>query len=176
MWEAISRILTSPYTWQVLLLAVVLVFGGIVLVKTGTLSINTKHVSLGTESKEQYYERKIIQEQCDFTHTYLMGLVGKITAVCPDHTLLYGGWFTRCILEDAYDEFVKWITFNHITADESYISTKQKKICALVYNYAVRPEFKTQEFQERMNRWVSEIITELVRIRKVYTEQMKKER
>jgi len=176
MWEAIGRILTSPNTWQVLIVFLVLVLLGILLVRTGILNIRTKHVSIGTESKEQYYERKIIQEQCDFTHTYLMGLIGKITLACPDHTLLYGGWFTRCILEDAYDEFVKWITFNHITNDESYISTKQKKICALVYTYAVRPEFKTHEFQERMNRWVEEIIIELVRIRKVYTEQMNKER
>ena len=158
----------------VTLFLVALVF----LAKIAKVKIHTQHLSIGTmpaESKEAYYERKIVQEQCDFTHTYLMGLIGKITDVCPDLHLAYDGWMTRCILEYVYDEVVTWIHYNHITADEAYISVKQNKVCSLVYTQPVRPEFKTPEFQERMKRWVAEVITELVRIRKVYTEQMKKE-
>lgn len=156
----------------VLFLVAIAVLGKVLHVK-----IHTNHLTIGTmptESKEAYYERKIVQEQSDFAHTYLMGLIGKITDVCPDHELKYDGWMTKCILEYAYDEFVNWIHYNHISADEAYISVKQSKICSLIYSQPVRPEFKTPEFQERMKKWVTEIITELVRIRKVYTEEMKK--
>ena len=114
-------------------------------------------------------ERAIIREQCDFTHVYLMGLVSKIKQVTPD--LLYDGYFTKYILEVAYDEFVRWITFNHIEDSEEYISTKQRKICSLVYSMGVRNEFKTAEFNHRMCNWVEEIIRELVRIRRVYERQ-----
>lgn len=148
------------------------------LVKVGKVKVHTQHISIGTmpgETKEAYYERKIVQEQSDFAHAYLMGLVGKITDVCPDKTLAYDGWMTKCILEYAYDEFVTWIHYNHISADDAYVSVKQAKICSLIYAQPVRPEFKTPEFQERMKNWVKEIIIELVRIRKVYTEEMNKE-
>lgn len=148
-----------------------------VLAKVAKVKVHTEHISIGTmpgESKEAYYERKIVQEQCDFAHAYLMGLIGKITDVCPDHQLIHNGWMTKCILEYAYDEFVTWIHYNHISADDAYVSVKQAKICSLIYAQPVRPEFKTPEFQERMKAWVKEIIIELVRIRKVYTEEMKK--
>ena len=149
----------------------------LVLVKVGKIKVHTDHLSIGnmpTESKEAYYERKIVQEQSDFAHAYLMGLVGKITDACPDKTLMHDGWMTKCILEYAYDEFVNWIHYNHISSDEAYVSVKQAKICSLIYAQPVRPEFKTPEFQERMKNWVKEIIVELVRIRKAYTEEMKK--
>ena len=125
-------------------------------------------VTIGGESADRWNERKIIQEQTDFAHEFLMGLMNKVKATCTDE-LQYGGWFAKCILEDIYDEILCWITFNHITEDEAYISTKQVKVCTMVYTYDVRPEFKTPEFQDRMKQWVTEMIHELVRIRKVYT-------
>ena len=148
----------------------------VILGKVLHVKIHTNHITIGGESADTYYERKIVQEQCDYVHAYLMSLQGKITDVCPDHVLKHDGWMTKCILEYAYDEFVTWIHYNHITDTEAYISVKQNKIISLVYSQPVRPEFKTPEFQERMKRWVAEIITELVRIRKVYTEEKKRGR
>lgn len=145
----------------------------VILAKVLHVRIHTSHITIGGESADTYYERKIVQEQCDFTHAYLMSLLGKIKDVCPDKTLAYEGWMSKCILEEAYDEFVTWIHYNHITDTEAYVSVKQSKIISLVYSHPVRPEFKTPEFQERMKKWVAEIITELVRIRKVYTEEKK---
>lgn len=171
----LATILTSKDFLSSLPAVTLLIIVLVVLTKVFKIQVKTKHIQIGGESKESFYERTIVREQCDFTHTYLMGLLGKIEAVCPDHTLMYNGYFSKYILELAYDEFVKWINYNHITDDEAYIESKQAKICALVYAQNPRPEFKTPEFQERMKRWVAEVIRELVHIRKVYTEQMKKE-
>lgn len=143
----------------------------VILGKVLHVRVHTSHVTIGGESKDSFYERKIIQEQCDFTHEYLMGLVGKIRQTAPEQTLQYGGWFTKCILETIYDEIVRWITYNHISEDEAYISTKQTKVCAMIYTFDVLPPFKTPEFQDRVKRWVEEVIHELVRIRKVYLKE-----
>ena len=171
MWEAISSVLNGANALQTIVSMILLCLIVVMMIKTGMIRIRTTHIQVGKGRSVSETERAIIREQCDFTHTYLMGLLGKIQEVCPDKTLLYDGWFTKCILEVAYDEFVRWITFNHITDDEAYVSSKQSKICALIYSYSVRPEFKKPEFQERMKKWVQEIIKELVRIRRVYEKQ-----
>ena len=163
MWEAIQNVLVSKNGLVIIALIAAIIWIAARLGKHGLLKIHTSHVSLGDDTRE----RIIIREQIDWTHTYLQGLIGKIQQVTPD--LMYDGYFTKYILEVAFDEIVKWITFNHITIDEAYIKMKQDKICSLVYAQSVRPEFRTPEFQERMKRWVKEIIEHLVDIRKIYT-------
>lgn len=166
--EHLVKILTSQEFLsnvpQVLLLLVVIGIAA----KLGLLRIKTDHIQIGNTVVASDNERTIIREQCDFTHTFLMGLVNKIEAATDDGKLLYNGYFTKYILECVYDEFVRWITFNHISEDEAYVHTKQEKIKALVYSMGVRKEFKTHEFADRMDKWVLEVITELVKIRKLY--------
>ena len=169
MWESISKVLTGQNAIQTIIGILIIVAIIALMIKTGMIRIKTEHVQVGLSRSASETERAIIREQCDFTHIYLMGLISKIKKVTPD--LLYDGYFTKYILEVAYDEFVKWITFNHIEDSKEYITTKQRKICSLVYSMSVRDEFKTKEFQERMCRWVEEIIKELVRIRRVYEKQ-----
>ena len=169
MWEAISNVLTSANALQTIISIILVLLILVVMIKTGMIRIRTKHVQVGRPRSASDTERTIIREQCDFTHVYLMGLMSKIKQVTPD--LLYDGYFTKYILEVAYDEFVRWITFNHIEDSEEYVSTKQRKSCSLVYSMGVRDEFKTAEFNRRMCNWVEEIIRELVRIRRVYERQ-----
>lgn len=171
MWTSIENILISKNALQTIVGVLVIVAIISLMIKTGMIRIKTKHVEVGVRRSASDTERAIIREQCDFTHIYLMGLISKIKKITPD--LLYDGYFTKYILEVAYDEFVKWITFNHIEDSEEYISTKQQKMCSLIYSMGVRDEFKTSEFQQRMSNWVEEIIKELVRIRRVYTAQSK---
>ena len=171
MWTSIENILISKNALQTIVGVLVIVAIISLMIKTGMIRIKTKHVEVGVRRSASDTERAIIREQCDFTHIYLMGLISKIKKITPD--LLYDGYFTKYILEVAYDEFVKWITFNHIEDSEEYISTKQQKMCSLIYSMGVRDEFKTAEFQQRMSNWVEEIIKELVRIRRVYTAQSK---
>lgn len=169
MWEAIKEILVSQNALQTIASIILILLILVIMVKTGMIRIWTKHVQVGRARSASDTERAIIREQCDFTHIFLKGLMGKIQKIKPD--LLYDGYFSKYILELVYDEFVRWITLNHIEDSEEYVSTKQKKICSLVYSMGVSDEFKTPEFNRRMCNWVSEIILELVRIRRVYEKQ-----
>lgn len=169
--DTVTNLFTNSTFLSSIPSVILLVIAAAFIISKLKVRIKTNHIQIGGEAKESFYERKIIQEQCDFAHEFLMGLVGKIKQVCPTHQLQYDGWFTRCILETMYDEVVHWITYNHVSDDEAYISTKQTKICAMLYTFDVLPEFKTPEFQERVKNWTKEIIQELVRIRKVYLKE-----
>lgn len=173
-WTFMQGTLTSEAFMSRIPSVILLIIAVCILARMLKIKIKTEHIQIGGENRDVFYERKIVREQCDYAHTYLAGLLHKIRSTCSDGELLYCGWFSKYILEDVYDEVVKWITFNHITDDEAYISAKQKKICSLVYTYNVRPEFKTPEFQERMKKWTEELIVELVKIRKLYTKGARK--
>ena len=173
--EQVANILTNNAFLANLPLFILLIVILAIVLKVFKIKIKTDHFQIGGEQASAYYERKIVQEQSDFVHTFLKGLIGKITLVCADHTLSHDGWMTKYILEEVYDEILDWIHYNHICDNDAYISVKQSKICALVYSFPVRPEFKTPEFEARIQRWVSEVIKEMVRIRNVYTAEMKKE-
>lgn len=162
MWEALGAALGGAHARDFLVAAVAIVSLALVASKAGLLRIHTRHVSMGAGDME----RTVLREQIDWTHTYVMGLEGKIRAVTPE--MLHGGYFTKYILEVVFDEMVKWITFNHITADEKYIKVKQDKVSALVYMHNVQKEFTTPEFKGRMDNWVREIIEKLVEIRRLY--------
>lgn len=163
---ALKDVLISPNAWQVLLFIIVALILAAFIIKAGIITIHTKHVKIGRESASNT-ERKIIREQIDSTHMYLMGLESKINSMLPDTK--YNSYFLRYILEVVFDEMVNWITFNHINSSAEYITIKANKICSLVYSFPVTSEFKTKEFQERMKRWVAEIIEQMVNIRKLYS-------
>ena len=46
---------------------------------------------------------------------------------------------------------------------------------SLVYSFSPPDQFKTPEFQERINKWTAEIVGRLVSIRKLYEKQAKQE-
>lgn len=165
MWEAITNILTSSNALQTIISLVVLVLIIVAMIKTGMLRIKTAHVQVGSMSKEDK-ERAIIREQCDWVHTYINGLEGKITMMETNQP--YNGYLTKYILECIYDEVVKWITFNHMSNTESYVHAKQLKVASLVYSFNVADQFKSREFVERMHKWTKEVIEELINIRGLY--------
>ena len=162
MWEAISQVLTSANALEVLIFLVAIVIFAIVLVKSGTVAINTKHLRIGQAEKE----REIIRRQVEAAHDFIMSIEGKIPEK-PE----YGGYFTKYILERVYDKVIEWVMFNHITDTPMYVQDKQATICNLVYTFSISEEYKTPEFKNRMCNWTSELITRLVRTREIYTRE-----
>ena len=167
MWQAISSVLTSTNGLQTLIVLVIIILIVAVLAKVNILNINTKYLHFGMSSSDK--ERTIIREQIDWVHTYLRGLESKIRDVPADHQLIYGGYFTKYILEVVFDEIVKWITFNNIENTERYVTVKQDKICSLIYAQNVREEYHSKEFNQCIRQWVEEIIKKLIEIRKLYS-------
>ena len=74
MWKAISEVLTSGNSLQVLIFlsAILLVF--VMFVKNGIVAIKTKHFRIGQAEKE----REIIRRQVETAHDFIMSIEGKI--------------------------------------------------------------------------------------------------
>ena len=158
MWEAISQVLTSANALEVLIFLAVIVIFAIVLVKSGTVAINTKHLRIGQAEKE----REIIRRQVEASHDFIMSIEGKINSSnCNEY-------FVKFILERVYDKAIEWIMFNHIDNTPMYVQDKQDTVCNLVYTFDICDEFKTPEFKKRMCNWTQELIAKLVQTRELY--------
>lgn len=162
MWESISKVLTSENACEILFFLAVLIVAAIVLIKTGAVTIRTKHVRVGRAEAE----REVIRRQVEAAHDFIMSIEGKI----PENPK-YGGYFTKYILERVYDKVIEWVMFNHITDTPMYVQDKQATICNLVYTFSISEEYKTSEFKNRMCNWTAELIARLVRTRELYTKE-----
>ena len=164
MWEAIGNVFTSPGGWQVLLTIVVIILMIIFMAKSGMLKVHTRFISVG----ESYDAGKkinqiVIRRQIEFAEAFCTNLLADIYQLYPEQA--YGGWKTRCILEQVYDEIVRWISFNHITNDDIYINNKVTIIRALVMKNDPADYFKTKEFEDKIQGWVISMVKQLVTIR-----------
>jgi uncharacterized membrane protein (Fun14 family) len=161
MWRAIADILTDGNALLVLIFVSMFVLILIFLVAAGMVRIDTGAFKMGADHKE----RDIIRQQIEWSHSYIIGLKSQINT---DESR-YNGYLILFVLEAAYDEVINWITFNHINLESDYISIKQEKIKSMLHSIKeVKPEFKTKEFDRKVDKWVEELIRKLVLIRKVY--------
>ena len=161
MWDAIAKVLTNSNAFLVLIFFSIFLFILIILAMSGLVRIDTGAFKMGADHKE----RDIIRQQIDWSHSYILGLKSQIIA---DESK-YNGYLTMFMLEAAFDEVINWITFNHINLESDYISIKQEKIRSMIHSQKdIRPDYKTKEFDKKVDRWVDELIHKLVQIRKVY--------
>ena len=161
MWDAIAKVLTNANALLVLLFLFVFVIIFIILVKTGMVQIRTNNVRVGDDGTK---ERDVIRQQAEFAHAYIRGIEVGLKI---DRSQ-YGGYKAKYIIELCYNEIQCWIIYNHINLDSSYISVKQEKMKALIHSLDVSSEFRTKEFDKRLDKWVDEIVHKLVMIREAY--------
>jgi len=162
-WDAAKELISSPNAWMFLLVLVFVIFVIISMAKAGLISFKGKGLRLGSDEKEL----TIVRNQTQWTYLYLMSLEGKLVAM---EDPVRDDFFASLVLEKVYDKIVEWITYNHINSSDSYLEIKQSEIKCLVYSLPIQDVFKTPEFENRMNCWVKEIITNLIKIRKEYSE------
>ena len=159
--SAIVKILTSPNAWMVIIGVVFLSLVAFTLMKRGLIFISTDKFHFGAD----YRERDIIRQQVEWTHSYIMGLYGKIQ---PETDNRYDGYLTKYILEMVYSEIVDWITFNHINLESEYLDIKKDKIINMIFAMNIDDKFKTPEFEKQIDEWVETVIKKLVTIRQMY--------
>lgn len=159
MWEAIGEILTSPNATIVLCFLVLFVILFAFLGKSGLLSITTNKVQLGAANKE----REIIRQQVEWIRLHCEAFESKMEK--PDD---YDEWRGKYIVECVCDEYVEWVTFNHISTSSSYVSIKQERIVALVASLTSNDMFHSSEFEQWLRDDVKECIGRLVQIRETY--------
>lgn len=160
MWDAFAKILTDSNALLILIFLTMFVIIFILLAKSGLVEVKTSVFKMGADNRE----RDIIRQQIEWSHSFLIGLRSQIQA---DESI-YHGYLTLYVLETMYDEIVTWITFNHINLESDYISVKQEKIRSLLRTMPIGPEFRTKEFERKVDKWVEEVIRKLILIREVY--------
>lgn len=163
--EGLKEILTSPNAWMFLLFLVFAVFILMKMSKAGLISFKGKGLRIGSDERE----RTIIREQSKWAYLFIMAIKGK--ALSEDATDAQND---RCelILEKVFDKVNDWIHYNHISSNNSYVEIKQGEIKNFVYSQNnLDDDFKTPEFEERMNSWVKELILNLIQVRKEYSQQ-----
>lgn len=163
-WEALKEFISSPNSWMFLLFALFALFILVIMSKNGLISFKGKGLRIGSDEKEL----TIVRNQTQWAYLFVMSLKGKL--IYEDDAELTKV-LCENILEKVYDKIVEWITFNHINASNTYIEIKQSEIKCLVYSLVMSQQFKTREFEARMNNWVQEIILNLINIRKEYQNQ-----
>lgn len=161
MWETIGNVLNGNNAIPVIIFALMTIIVIGILGKKGIISINKCGVRIGSDEKEL----TIVRNQSQWAYLYIMALKGKLI---PLESPKREDFFADYVLERVYDKVVEWITYNHISNNNSYIEIKQSEVKCIVYSLPIQEEFKTPEFETRMNGWVKEIILNLIKIRKEY--------
>ena len=165
MWETIGSVLNGNNAIPVIIFALMTVIVIGILGKKGIISINKGGVRIGSDETE----RTIIRNQTQWARLYIMSIKGK---VLPENPNKIQKLTAEVILERVYDNVSDWITYNHISSNNSYIEIKQSEIKCLVYAQDdLDDEFKTPEFAVRMEGWVRECILNLIQIRKEYSQK-----
>lgn len=115
MWETIGEILNGSNAGLVISTILVLVVIVVFLIKSNTIQINTPSVRIGMADRE----RNIIRQQQDYVWNHLREAEANLP---KDKT--YNKQLGQIIIMTAYIEYVKWISFNHLSRSEAYIGVK----------------------------------------------------
>ena len=156
MWETIRAVLTSSIAISTLTFLAVCLIGAFVLIKTGFLQIHTSAIQVGAADME----RTIIRQQLDYVHLHLEAFERGLPK--PEN---YNEYLGKYIVEQVYDEYVNWVTQNHINKTSSYIAVKQDRIVSIVMKFTIKDEFRTKKFENYIRDDTEKTILTLIQIR-----------
>lgn len=159
MYETVEHILVSSNAAIVLIFLAFIAVIAVILAKKGILNIHTSAVQLGAADQE----RDIIRQQLEWVRVHLEGVESSMAK--PEG---YNQWLGKYVVEAVYDEYVDWITFNHINASPAYVEIKQDKLVSLIRKLVIKDEFRTKEFEDKIREDTQLCIEKLIQIRKVY--------
>ena len=159
MWETITQVLTGPNAFVVLCFLGFMALVMVLLSKSGVLRITTSAIQLGASD----IERNIIRQQLDYVILHLTGLEANLPK--PEG---YNEYLGKLVVEKIYDEYINWITFNHINKSSAYVALKQERVINILRQYTVREEFKSEEFENFIREDTKKVLEDLIKIREVY--------
>ena len=79
-----------------------------------------------------------------------------------------GSKLGKIVIMSCYIEYVNWITFNHLTRSDAYITLKQKRLVSIVNSLTVNSKYKSEEFINYIKSDTRNTIYDLLKIREVY--------
>lgn len=157
----LKDVLVSPNAWMFFLFCTGTIFLISFLAKKGFFSYRGKNLTVGSNEKEL----NIVRNQIQWSHLFIMSLKHDIIGIDDELKSI------RCdnILEKVFDKVVEWITLNHINSQESYSMIKKSEIRALINSLVSDEYYRSDEFFQRVDKWVDIVITHLLKIRKEYS-------
>ena len=161
MWDAIKAVLTSSNASIVLIFLMVIVLVAVALSKGGYINVDSESLKINYGERE----RNIIKQQQDYVWLHLQAMEANLPK--PKG---YDKNLGQVIILTVYKEYVSWISFNHLTKSDAYISVKQNKLVAIVNALTVKEDFKSEEFINMIKEDTKETIAELIKIREVFKE------
>ena len=159
MWETIGNVLNGTNAGMVIATLLIVITIAFFLVRTNTIQINTPSVRIGMADRE----RNIIRQQQDYVWNHLR----EAEANLPKDKN-YNKQLGQIIIMTAYIEYVKWISFNHLSRSEAYIGVKQSSLVALINSLTVKEEYKNEEFINYIKNDTRDTILKLIEIREVF--------
>ena len=161
MWETIREVLTSSNAIIVLIFLFVIIMVAVALIKGGYVNFDSESLKINYADRE----RNIIKQQQDYVWLHLQALEANLPK--PKG---YDKNLGQVVILTVYKEYVSWISFNHLTKSDAYISVKQNKLVDIVNTLTVKSDFKTEEFIQMIKDDTKNTIYELIKIREVFKE------
>ena len=165
MWEAISKLGTTPFT---LLFAAGLIICIIIMIKKGIISFKGKGLTVGNSNDERDIERTIIRSQIQYVKSAISDFYDDI----PN----FEGrdeWRLRFICEKIISVFTDIISFNHISKEKIYVQMKQASIWEVIINNTTAGIMTSDEFKDVVYAKTAEILDKLIEIREYYKNEEK---
>lgn len=159
MWETIGNVLNGTNAGMIIATLLIVITIAFFLVRTNTIQINTPSVRIGMADRE----RNIIRQQQDYVWNHLREAEANLP---KDEN--YNKQLGQIIIMTAYIEYVKWISFNHLSRSEAYIGVKQSSLVALINSLTVKEEYKNEEFINYIKEDTKDTILRLIEIREVF--------
>jgi len=157
MWESMVRLVETGYGWFVLFIIIL----GIVCARQGWLHYKSEKIRFGRDESEK--ERLILKDQIEYAYRMCQGFEPKIPKFDG-----YDYYRAKYIIELCYDEIVKWIYFNHIANQPTYIENKQEIVWSVISSNVSHKKLTSDGFKKEVDDYVEHIIRRLVIIREGY--------
>lgn len=153
MWEAIQSLGTNPLVLLILAGIFIIAF---YMVKKGYFKFNGKGISIG-----ETVPRELIRNQWEYAQSACEAQFCKIRPYTDSDVE------AKYLISKVNDIFQSAIVYNYMSENESYLRAKQSLVLNCIQKRSKNEHFQSEEFKSCCNRFVENLIKDLVRMKKV---------
>lgn len=153
MWDAIVSLSENKL---IIGLIIGLIILAIFLIKKGWFRLNTGSVTIG-----ESVSRELIRNQFEYAMSSCEAQYSKIRPYCrSDEEAKY-------LISRVNDVFQSSIVYNYMSENESYVKAKQALVLNAIQKRTSEKYFFSDEFRACSNRFVENLIRDLVRMKRI---------
>ena len=156
MWDAIVQLSENKF---IIILIAALIALAIFLIKKGWFRLNTGSVTIGEQ-----VSRELIRNQWEYAASSCEAQYSKIRPYCKSDEEAKSGLMNGFGLDDVFQSA---IVYNYMSENESYVKAKQALVLNAIQKRTSDKHFYTDEFRACCNRFVDNLIRDLVRMKRI---------